>query len=1195
MTISPGWCFWIDRGGTFTDIVARTPGGNLSASKLLSVAPHLYEDAAIEGIRRALGLEPGEPIPPGTVEAVRMGTTVATNALLERAGEPVVLCITKGFADALLIGTQARPDIFARRIERPPPLYEKVIEIDERVSVDGTVLTPLDREATQEALSEAAREGFRSAAVTLLHGYRHVRHEEKVASIARECGFQQVSISHRSSPLPKLISRGATTVADAYLSPVLDRYIERLWPNLRKTPLFFMQSNGGLAEARRFRGRDAILSGPAGGVVGAARTAAMEGHERIIGFDMGGTSTDVSCHEGEFERVDETEVAGVPLAIPMLRIHTVAAGGGSILRFDGQRFTVGPESAGADPGPRCYRRGGPLTVTDCNLLLGRIRPEHFPKVFGPSGNMPLDAEASRRAFAKLARNQKTGRDTPEEIAEGFLDIAIANMAGAIKQISVQRGRDVTLFALAAFGAAAGQLACRVADALDMRTVIVHPLAGVLSAYGMGLADLSALRHRAVGRPLDPADPEPAAAELAEAEKEALAEVDNNVNAEVRRRLRVRYEGSDTSLTVEAGDGGEVCRRFETVHRRVFGFLHANRGLVVEAAEAEAVIAGAPATDLKLPPEEGDPPAIETVPLHAEGIVHQALLYRRSDLRAGHVIPGPAIVIEETATTVIDEDWTAHTTALGHLVLTRKEGAVRRAVSDADADPVLLEIFHGLFTSAAEQMGSVLRNTAHSVNIKERLDFSCAVFDPEGRLVANAPHIPIHLGSMGETVRAVCEARNGRFLPGEGFLHNAPYRGGTHLPDITVVTPVFEKGGKEPLFFVASRAHHADIGGITPGSMPATSTTVDEEGILFDVCPLLSEGELLESDIRQRLAEKPWPARNPDQNLADLAAQLAAGERGSAEIRRMISEFGIKTVHAYMGHVQRNAEEEARRLITRLEPGSAEVELDNGSFIRVRIDVNQNQSTVLIDFTGTSDQLSDNFNAPSAVVRSAVLYVFRLLAERPIPLNEGCLAPVEIRIPKGSMLAPHPPAAVVAGNVETSQAVVDVLLAALGMQANCYGTMNNLTFGTDRFGYYETICGGSGAGPDHDGTDAVHCHMTNTRITDPEILEDRFPVRLESFSVRRRSGGAGQHRGGDGTVRRIRFLEPMTAVILSNRRRVAPKGLAGGSDASVGQNLIEHVDGKVENLPGSATRNMANGDVIVIKTPGGGGFGAEASN
>ena len=1190
MVDSPGWQFWIDRGGTFTDVVARAPDGTLTARKLLSNSSGHYRDAAVAGIRAVLGLATAEPIPASAVASVRMGTTVATNALLERKGEPVLLCVTRGFADALQIGTQARPDIFARRIERPALPYVKVIEIDERVSAGGEVMVPLDVAASERELRKAAAGGLQSVAIVLMHGYRYTDHERALADIARRAGFAQVSVSHETVPLLKLVSRGGTTVADAYLSPVLNRYIRDLQRELEGIPLSFMQSNGGLASAARFRGKDAVLSGPAGGVVGAARTAQAAGFTRIIGFDMGGTSTDVSYYGGTFERVEEAEVAGLHLATPSLRIQTVAAGGGSILHFDGERFTVGPDSAGAVPGPACYRNGGPLTITDANLLLGRVRAAHFPHVFGPDADQPLDTAVTRRAFEALAARVGT---TAEDVAEGFLDVAVANMSAAIKKISVQRGYDVTTCALAGFGAAAGQLACRVAEDLDMEAVLLHPLAGVLSAYGMGLANLSAIHQQPVGRELDPDDPDPAAAELDTAERAAAAAIsvdDPTAKVGFTRRIRVRYDGTNTALLVPAGPGAVVRRDFETQHRRLFGFLHEGRALHIEAAEVEAATGTSPLPVSRPPAGRAPPEPLEHVALHDRGVRLHVPLYRRSDVGAGVTLSGPAILVEPTATTVIDPGWRARMLDDGQLLLERGTGRPRRRVGRTEADPVLLEVFNGLFMSAAEQMGSVLRNTAHSVNIKERLDFSCAVFDQAGALVANAPHIPVHLGSMGEAVLAVREARAGALRPGDAFLHNAPYRGGTHLPDLTVVTPVFDRPGDRILFFVASRAHHADIGGITPGSMPATSTSVHEEGILFDALPILSQGRLLEDELRRHLASGRWPARNPDQNLADVSAQLAAGERGIQELHAMIEEFGLGTVHAYMEHVQRHAEEQVRYLLTRLQPGSAEVELDDGAVIRVRITVDRAQRSAIVDFSGTSRQLANNFNAPSAVARSAVLYVLRVLIERRIPLNHGCLIPVEIRIPERSLLAPRHPAAVAAGNVETSQAIVDVLFAALGVQAHSYGTVSNLTFGTDAFGYYETICGGGGAGPDHAGADAVHCHMTNTRLTDPEVLENRFPVQLDSFAVRRGSGGRGRHRGGDGTVRRLRFLAPMTAGILSNRRRVPPRGLAGGGDGALGANSLERHDGTVERLPGSASRQVMPGDVLVIETPGGGGFG-----
>ncbi|MCY3702404.1 MAG: hydantoinase B/oxoprolinase family protein [Rhodospirillales bacterium] len=1190
MSTSHGWQFWIDRGGTFTDVVARAPNGALTARKLLSNNPGHYRDAAVAGIRAVLSLGPDAPIPGRSVSSVRMGTTVATNALLERKGQPVVLCVTRGFGDALQIGTQARPDIFARRIERPKLPYARVIEIDERISASGEVLVPLDAVSAERMLRRASGDGFQSIAIVLMHGYRYTGHERMLADIAHRAGFSQVSVSHETVPLMKLVSRGGTTVADAYLSPVLDRYIRELQRELDGIPLAFMQSNGGLASAARFRGKDAILSGPAGGVVGAARTAQAADFTRIIGFDMGGTSTDVSYFGGSLERVEEAEVAGLHLATPSLRIQTVAAGGGSILHFDGARYTVGPDSAGAEPGPACYRNGGPLTITDANLLLGRVQAAHFPHVFGPDADLPLDAAVTRQAFEELAIKVGT---TAESVAEGFLEVAVANMSAAIKKISVQRGYDVTTCALAGFGAAAGQLACRVAENLGMEAILLHPLAGVLSAYGMGLANLSAIRQQPVGRQLDDDDPEPAAAELKAASSAAANEISSDdpaAEVELTRRLRVRYEGTNTALQVPAGTSARVRQDFETHHRRLFGFLHEGRALHIEAAEVEASTRTSPLPVSRLAAEDTPPEPIERVVLHDRGTRRRVPLYRRSDLGAGGSLSGPAIIVEPTATTVVDAGWRARVLPDGQLLLERGSPQQRRRGETTDVNPVLLEVFNGLFMSAAEQMGSVLRNTAHSVNIKERLDFSCAVFDRSGALVANAPHIPVHLGSMGEAVVAVRDACAGALRPGDAFLHNAPYRGGTHLPDLTVVTPVFDRAGDHILFFVASRAHHADIGGITPGSMPANSTNVCEEGILFDALPILSQGRLLEEGLRRHLGAGRWPARNPDQNLADLSAQLAASERGIQELHAMIEEFGLATVHAYMGHVQRHAEEQVRRLLTRLQPGAAEVQLDDGAVIRVQITVNREQRTALIDFAGTSPQLANNFNAPSAVARSAVLYVLRVLIERQIPLNHGCLVPVEIRIPERSLLAPSHPAAVAAGNVETSQAIVDVLFAALGVQAHSYGTVSNFTFGTQAFGYYETICGGGGAGPDHRGADAVHCHMTNTRLTDPEVLENRFPVQLESFAVRRGSGGSGCYRGGDGTVRRIRFLAPMTAGILSNRRRVPPRGLAGGGDGALGINSLLRSDGTVERLPGSASREVHPGDVMVIETPGGGGFG-----
>ncbi|MEW5729367.1 MAG: hydantoinase B/oxoprolinase family protein [Pseudomonadota bacterium] len=1184
------WQFWIDRGGTFTDIVARRPDGALVTAKLLSENPEQYPDAALAGIRRLLGVAGDEPIPAERVAAVKMGTTVATNALLERKGDRTVLVVTRGFADLLRIGTQHRPDLFAREIKLPEMLYERVVEVPERVSATGELLVPLDEAAARAGLEQAYAAGIRSAAILCLHGYRFPAHERRLGELAREAGFTQVSLSHEASPLMKAVGRGDTTVVDAYLSPILRRYVDRVAAELSGTRLLFMQSSGGLTDARRFQGKDAILSGPAGGVVGVVRTAAMAGFDRIIGFDMGGTSTDVCHYDGEYERSFDTTVAGVRLRAPMMRIHTVAAGGGSILAYDGARFRVGPESAGANPGPACYRRGGPLTVTDCNVMAGKLSPDFFPAVFGPAADQPLDAEAVRAKFADLAA--RVGR-SPEEVAEGFLSIAVLNMANAIKQVSVQRGYDVSRYTLACFGGAGGQHACLVADALGMDTVFLHPLAGVLSAYGMGLADLAVLKERAVEAVLDDAAMKQVARAFADLEAEARSELERQgvERADMRstRRLLVKYQGSDTPLEVPAGDRVAVEAGFAAAHRARYGFLMENRPLVVEAVSVEIAGGGERLDE----PEDATPRTAPLTPratqrLFSGGAWHAAPVHDRADLVPGDRVDGPAIVTEPTATTVVEPGWRAEMTGRRHLVLRRVVPRPQRFAAGTRVDPVLLEVFNNLFMSAAEQMGAVLANTAHSVNIKERLDFSCAVFDPTGGLVANAPHIPVHLGSMGDSVRAILRSRAATMRPGDSYLLNSPYNGGTHLPDVTVVTPVFIGG--RPLFFVASRGHHADIGGMTPGSMPPDSTAIDQEGVLIDDVMLVREGRFLEQDVVALLESGPWPARNIRQNVADLQAQLAANEKGAAELIRMVDQFGIETVQAYMGHVQDNAEESVRRVLARLSDGSFAVEMDSGAVVKVAVRVDRAARRAVVDFTGTSPQVAGNLNAPSAICRAAVLYVFRTIVDDAIPLNEGCLKPIEIVIPDGSLLAPRPPAAVVAGNVETSQAIVDALMGALGVMAASQGTMNNFTFGDATRQYYETICGGAGAGPDFDGASAVHTHMTNSRLTDPEVLEWRFPVLVDGFSIRRGSGGAGAHRGGDGVVRRVKFLEPMTAAILSNRRRIAPFGLNGGDDARPGRNAILRADGTVEELPGTAQAEMHPGDVFVIETPGGGGYG-----
>ncbi|MGB5950498.1 MAG: hydantoinase B/oxoprolinase family protein [Parvibaculum sp.] len=1192
------WDFWIDRGGTFTDIVARAPDGRLIARKLLSENPDRYEDAALQGIRDILGVPAAEPLPQARIGAVKMGTTVATNALLERKGERTLFLTTRGFADALRIGYQNRPHLFRLRIEKPSMLFERVAEVDERLTAEGEVLTPLDEDGTRHILEDAHAAGFRAVAICFMHGYRYPEHEQAAARMAREAGFTQISASHHVSPLMKFVSRGDTTVVDAYLSPILRRYVDRVAAVLGAEAgrrLFFMQSSGGLTDASLFEGKDAILSGPAGGVVGAVETSRLAGFARIIGFDMGGTSTDVSHYDGEFERSFETEVAGVRMRAPMMQIHTVAAGGGSILHYDGARLRAGPDSAGAEPGPAAYRHGGPLTVTDANVMVGKLLPDFFPHIFGPGGDLPLDAEIVREKFAALAR--EIGR-SPEETADGFIRIAVENMAQAIKKISVQRGHDVSAYALACYGGAGGQHACLVADALGMTKVFFHPLSGVLSAYGMGLADIRASRQRAVEEPLA----EGSLAALATAIRELGQETQEEVVGQgvpaariaILPRLHLRYAGTDTALIVEHGSLDELRARFESAHHKRFGFVATEKPIVIEAVSVEAVGRDAEASETRQTPRsDGAARPDRETRFFSEGLWHEAPVYLREALAAGDALEGPAIIVEPHQTIIVEAGWRAEVTPLDHIVLTRRKKKAREHAIGTDADPVMLEIFNNLFMSIAEQMGFTLEKTAYSVNIKERLDFSCAVFDRAGGLVANAPHMPVHLGSMGASVRAVIE-QNPDMGPGDVFVLNAPYNGGTHLPDVTVVAPVYDEAGSERLFYVAARGHHADIGGISPGSMPAHSRSVEEEGVLIDNFRLVERGRFREAEMRALLASGRWPARNPDQNIADLRAQIAACEKGAQELRRMVAQFGLGVVEAYMRHVQDNAEESVRRVIGRLKDATFEQMMDDGSLIKVCVTVDARTRSAKIDFTGTSPTLATNLNAPSAVARAAVLYVFRCMVDDDIPLNEGCLKPLEIVIPEGSMLAPRYPAAVVGGNVETSQAVTDALFGAFGVMASAQGTMNNLTFGNARHQYYETICGGAGAGADFDGADAVHTHMTNSRLTDPEVLEWRFPVILEEFSIRQGSGGKGRHKGGDGAVRAIRFREKMTASILSTHRIVPPFGLDGGEAAATGENLIRRADGRIETLAGSDQVELDAGDTIVIRTPGGGGFGEPAT-
>ncbi len=1208
------WQFWIDRGGTFTDVVGKRPDGTLVTHKLLSENPEQYRDAAVAGIRHLLGLKKGQPVTPDQVECVKMGTTVATNALLERKGEPTLLVTTRGFRDALRIAYQNRPRIFDRNIMLPELLYSAVVEAYERVGAHGDVLEALNESLLKQELLAQYACGLRSVSIVFMHGYRYTEHEKAAARLAREVGFTQVSTSHETSPMMKFVSRGDTTVVDAYLSPILRRYVEQVAGEMPGVPLYFMQSSGGLTDARAFQGKDAILSGPAGGIVGMARTAEIAGIERVIGFDMGGTSTDVSHYAGEFEREFETQVAGVRMRAPMMSIHTVAAGGGSILAFDGARFRVGPQSAGANPGPASYRRGGPLAVTDANVMLGKVQPRHFPKVFGPQANEALDADVVQEKFAALAA--QTGR-TPEDVAEGFIAIAVQQMANAIKKISVARGYDVTGYTLQCFGGAGGQHACLVADALGMTRVLVHPLAGVLSAYGMGLADQTVIREQAVEVKLAPQAIAQISGQLdalaAIARDELTRQQVNQGVVTTHLRVHVRYEGSDAALVIAYPNPAEQTAQdvvahieagFEAAYRQRFSFLMQGKGLIVEAVSVEAIISGdapaEPRRELHVPRDLNLCGAVaETVRMYCDGHWTQAALVVREVLRPGDVIAGPAIIAEKNATTVVEPGWTASLTEFDHLTLVRVEKRAIKFAAGTTVDPVLLEVFNNLFMNIAEQMGLQLQNTAYSVNIKERLDFSCALFDAQGNLIANAPHMPVHLGSMGESIKTVIRENRDTMQPGNVYVLNDPYHGGTHLPDITVITPVYL--GDRAMFYVGSRGHHADIGGSTPGSMPPFSTRIEEEGVQINNVLLVDRGVLREAEMIALLQSGQYPSRNPQQNMADLKAQIAANEKGVQELRKMVDHFGLDVVQAYMGHVQDNAEESVRRVITRLKDGQFTLKLDNGAQIQVAIRVDATARSAEVDFTGTSPQQTNNFNAPTAVCMAAVLYVFRTLVNDDIPLNAGCLKPIKVIIPAGSMLNPNPPASVVAGNVETSSCITNALYGALGVMAASQCTMNNFTFGNARYQYYETISGGSGAGALIDnagqvaggfnGTSVVQTHMTNSRLTDPEIFEFRFPVRLESYSIRQGSGGAGRWQGGDGGVRRVRFLEPMTASILSNGRTDGAFGMAGGQSGQSGINRVVRSDGTVVALGHIGQAEMQAGDVFEIHTPGGGGYGA----
>ncbi|MFE4105368.1 hydantoinase B/oxoprolinase family protein [Almyronema epifaneia] len=1326
---SDRWQFWIDRGGTFTDVVAQQPDGKIIIHKLLSENPDRYQDAPLQGIREVMGLTAEQPIPAAKIAAIKMGTTVATNALLERRGDRTVLLITQGFRDALRIGYQNRPDIFARQIVLPEMLYEQVIEVPERMSAHGEALQPLTSSAAAQlktALQHSYDRGIHSCAIVLMHGYRYPAHERQVAAIAQEIGFSQISVSHQVSPLMKLISRGDTTVVDAYLSPILRRYVDRITTELGKgsqqestdgqkdkpgqgeggeqslalkrlppealstdkasaqnplspppSPprLMFMQSNGGLTDASLFQGKDSILSGPAGGIVGAVQTSQRAGYQKIIGFDMGGTSTDVSHYSGTYERTFETEVAGVRLRAPMMAIHTVAAGGGSILSFDGARYRVGPASAGAYPGPACYRNGGPLAVTDCNVMVGKLQPDFFPQVFGSAGNQSLDTAIVQQKFFELAaqiQTQTGNTRSPEQVASGFLAIAVEKMANAIKKISVQRGHDVSAYVLCCFGGAGGQHACLIAETLGIQEIFIHPYAGVLSAYGMGLADIRALAEQAIEQPLTAeniAQITQALEKLARKKKADLCQqgldippvepLQSSDRIVVLPKVHLRYEGSDSPLVVAFGDLQTMRAEFEDAYQQRYGFIMPQKSLIAEAVSVEVIAQTiAPEETFRDNSPQTAPTPKATVAVYTRDRWQETPIYQRTDLRSGDRLSGPALIIEATGTNVVEPGWDACITEQGYLVLqqveehaereaerarkekeaegvgeekeaegvgeereaegARKEKEAEGVGEDKDGieaesanpkplplspplplppsspDPVLLEIFNNLFRAIAEEMGVTLQNTSYSVNIKERLDFSCAIFDSQGQLVANAPHIPVHLGSMGESVQSLIQAKSNSLKPGDVYMLNNPYNGGTHLPDITVITPVFSlqtsTQAAQPLFYVASRGHHADVGGITPGSMPPESTSIEQEGVLIDNFQLVDRGHFREAAVLNLLTAATYPARNPTQNMADLQAQIAANEKGVQELHKMVAHYGLATVQSYMQHVQDNAENCVRQVIEVLQAGQFTNQLDDGRQIAVSITIDRTTRSAKIDFSGTSPQLPNNFNAPTAVCKAAVLYVFRTLVDDDIPLNAGCLKPLEIVIPAGCLLNPHPPAAVVAGNVETSQAITDALYGALGKLAGSQGTMNNFTFGNDTYQYYETICGGSGAGPDFDGTDAVHTHMTNSRLTDPEVLEWRFPVRLEQFQIRSDSGGRGRYCGGNGIIRRIKFLQPMMAAILSSRRQVPPFGLAGGQAGKVGKNLVERSDGQTELFSNQATIAMQPGDVMVIETPGGGGYG-----
>jgi 5-oxoprolinase (ATP-hydrolysing) len=1188
------WQFWVDRGGTFTDIVARKPDGGLLTQKLLSENPEVYPDAAVHGIKSLLGLGATDTIQLGQISAVKMGTTVATNALLERKGDPTVLMITKGLRDLLRIGYQNRPKLFDLNIELPELLYGDVIEADERVTANGEIITQLDLVGARAALADAYGNGYRSVAIALMHGYKYTDHEVQLGALAREIGFDQISLSHETSPLIKLVSRGDTTVVDAYLSPILRRYVEQVATALNATnggcdSLMFMQSNGGLTDARRFQGKDAILSGPAGGVVGMVRTAADAGFDKLIGFDMGGTSTDVCHYAGEFERSFETEVAGVRMRAPMMSIHTVAAGGGSILSYKDGRMQVGPESAGANPGPAAYRRGGPLTVTDCNVLLGKLQPSQFPPVFGPNADQPLDLDVVQKKFDTLAQ-QIGGSQTVEDIAEGFLRIAVENMANAIKQISVQRGYDVTQYTMNCFGGAGGQHACLVADTLGMESVYIHPFAGVLSAFGMGLADVRAIQEFQFAKPISEILDAKTAMDTLAADAKAKVTSQGIADADIQivELAHLRTDGAHQTLEVPFDSPAKMTAAFAVAHKQRFGFVPEYAELIIDLLTAEAI--GTTGETVTLPDTGATGQAAQTAHMFSMGKWRDAPLVDRTTMALGQTVDGPAILTEPTGTNVLEDGWQAECVSGGNLILRRVVPLNRQEAIGTSVNPVMLEVFNNLYMSIAEQMGATLANTAYSVNIKERYDFSCAIFDQNGDLVANAPHVPVHLGSMSDSVRTMLDQNAGQMHPGDVFMMNNPYNGGTHLPDVTVITPVFDDAGTKIIYTVASRGHHADIGGTTPGSAPPDSTHIEQEGVLIDNFQLVKQGILQDQAARDLLASGKYPCRNIDQNMADLAAQIAANATGAQELTKITRQFGLNVVHAYMGHVQDNAEESVRRVLDVLHDCAFTYPLDSGSQIQVSIKVDKSAREATIDFTGTSDQDKFNYNAPKSICNAVVLYVFRTLVGSNIPMNEGCMKPLNLIIPIGTMINPIAPAAVISGNTEVSQAIADTMYGALGVIAGSQGTMNNFVYGNETHQNYETICGGTGAGDGFDGASAVHSHMTNTRMTDPEVLETRFPVGVDEFSIRKGSGGAGKFTGGDGIVRKLCFLEPMTVTVLTSHRKIPPHGAAGGGTGATGENSVARVNGQIEMLAGNDVVQVEAGDVFILKSPGGGGFG-----